>query len=65
MRKNSAKVRKKILRENSANFAQKIQPFRGNPTHIFMQNKKQRQNKDDSINEGDDEKIITSKYTTH
>ena len=31
MGKNSAKVRKKYLRENSANFAQKIQPFRGNP----------------------------------
>ena len=30
MRTNSAKVRKKNLRENSANFAQKIQPFRGN-----------------------------------
>ena len=30
MRKNSAKVRKKKLRENSANFAQKILPFRGN-----------------------------------
>ena len=35
MRKNSAKVRKKNLLENSANFAQKIQPFRGNPTYIF------------------------------
>ena len=35
MRKNSAKVReKKNLRENSANFAQKIQPFRGNPNFI-------------------------------
>ena len=32
MRKISSKVRKKKLRRNSANFAQKIQPFRGNPT---------------------------------
>ena len=31
MRKNNAKVRKKKFRENSANFAQKIQPFRENP----------------------------------
>ena len=32
MRKNSAKVRKKKLARNSANFAQQIYPFRGNPT---------------------------------
>ena len=33
MRKNSAKVHKKNLHENSANFAQNIQPFRGNPSY--------------------------------
>jgi len=37
MRKNSAKVRKKNLRENCANFAQKILSFRGNPTNYTQE----------------------------